>query len=55
MHSLRHSFVTMLLKNGVPLHVASELAGHNDIATTAGYLRVFDEDKRGEIKRLRLY
>lgn len=55
MHSLRHSFVTMLLKSGVPLHVASELAGHNDIATTAGYLRVFDEDKRTEIRRLKLF
>src|SRR5258706_7813871 len=34
MHSLRHSFVPMLLKSGVPLPVASELAGHNNIATT---------------------
>lgn len=55
MHSLRHSFVTMLLKSGVPLHVASELAGHSDIATTAGYLRVFDDEKRKEATRLRLY
>jgi len=55
MHSLRHSFVTMLLRSGVPIHVASELAGHTDIRTTAHYLRVFDEDKRQEIQRLRLY
>lgn len=55
MHSLRHSFVTMLLKSGVPLHVASELAGHNNIATTAGYLRVFDEDKQSEIRKIKLF
>jgi len=55
MHSLRHSFVTMLLKSGVPIHVASELAGHNSIATTAGYLRVFDDDKRAGARRLKLF
>jgi integrase len=54
MHTLRHSFITMLLKTGVPLHVASALAGHNSIQTTAGYLRVFDEDKRTEVQRLKL-
>jgi len=51
-HSLRHSFVTMLLKSGVPIHVARELAGHSNITTTAMYLRVFDEDKRQEIRKL---
>ena len=45
LHSLRHSFVTQLLRSGVPLHTASALAGHNQITTTAGYLKVFDEDK----------
>lgn len=55
MHSLRHSFVTMLLQSGVPIHVASELAGHNDIATTAGYLRVFDDEKRTGARRLHLF
>lgn len=51
-HSLRHSFITMLLANGVPIHVARELAGHSSIVTTAGYLRVFDEDKQKQIKKL---
>ncbi len=53
-HSLRHSFVTMLLQNGVPLHVAKELAGHASIQTTEGYLRVWDEDKKSHIRKLRL-
>jgi hypothetical protein len=26
-----------------------------DLRTTAGYLRVFDDEKRSEIKRMRLY
>jgi len=46
LHRLRHSFVTMLLRSGVPIHVASALAGHSDIATTSGYARAFDEDQR---------
>lgn len=53
-HSLRHSFVTMLLQSGVPIHVAKELAGHTDINTTAGYLRVWDAEQRDQIRRLRL-
>lgn len=51
-HGLRHSFVTMLLRSGVPLHVARDLAGHSSIATTAGYLRVWDDDKRREIRKV---
>jgi site-specific recombinase XerD len=53
-HSLRHSFVTMLLQSGVPLHVAKELAGHTNIQTTEGYLRVWDEEKKEQIRKLRL-
>lgn len=53
LHSLRHSFVTQLLRSGVPLHTASALAGHNQITTTAGYLKVFDEDKVRAVRMLR--
>lgn len=53
-HALRHSFVTMLLRSGVAINVAQELAGHASITTTAGYLRVWDEDKKAQIGRLRL-
>jgi site-specific recombinase XerD len=42
----------MLLRSGVPLHVARELAGHTSITTTAGYLRVWDEDKRDQIRKV---
>jgi site-specific recombinase XerD len=53
-HSLRHSFVTMLLQSGVPIHIAKELAGHTDINTTAGYLRVWDDEQRAHIRRLKI-
>ncbi len=53
-HCLRHSFVTHLLRSGVAINVAQELAGHASITTTAGYLRVWDEDKKAQIARLRL-
>jgi len=52
MHGLRHSFITTLLNNGTPIHVAQHLAGHAKITTTAGYLALTDEDVRREIQRL---
>jgi integrase/recombinase XerD len=52
-HMLRHSFVTHLLKNGVPIPVAQELAGHSSITTTMGYVKVWDEDKHEQIRKMR--
>jgi len=52
-HVLRHSFVSHLLRSGVPLHIARDLAGHASIETTLGYLRVFDEDRRDNIRKIR--
>lgn len=52
-HSLRHSFLTQLLRGGVPIHTVSALAGHTQITTTAGYLKVFDEDKEDALRKFR--
>lgn len=52
MHSLRHSFITTLLNNGTPIHVAQHLAGHSKITTTAGYLALTDADLRREIQKM---
>ncbi|MFA6954292.1 MAG: tyrosine-type recombinase/integrase [Thermoanaerobaculia bacterium] len=52
LHRLRHSFVTMLLRRNVPIHVVRDLAGHRDIKTTERYSRVFDEDKRRHVASL---
>jgi integrase/recombinase XerC/integrase/recombinase XerD len=54
MHTLRHSYVSWLVRSGVPLPVASELAGHTMIETTMNYIRVFDTDKRTAVGRLRM-
>lgn len=54
MHTLRHSYVSWLIRSGVPLPVASELAGHTMIETTMDYIRVFDTDKRAAVGRLRM-
>lgn len=47
-HTYRHTFATKLVKNGIPIHVASSLLGHADINTTAKYYVGVDIDQKRE-------
>ncbi|WP_046180317.1 tyrosine-type recombinase/integrase [Domibacillus tundrae] len=44
-HWFRHTFVTSLLEQDVPLAVVKDLAGHADISTTNLYLERIQEDR----------
>lgn len=43
-HSLRHSCLTQLIKNGVDLRTIQKIAGHKNINTTAAYIKILDSD-----------
>ena len=52
-HGLRHTFCTLLAKQGVPLKTASMLMGHSDINTTAQiYIHDDEEQKQKAINDL---
>lgn len=42
-HWFRHTFITLLLEQDVPLAIVKELAGHSDISTTNLYLERMNE------------
>lgn len=50
-HSLRHSFITHLIEEGVPLSVVQRLARHANITTTARYIHLTDALAEQELRR----
>lgn len=51
-HSLRHSAITELILNNVPITVVKEIAGHKSISTTMGYAHVRSEDMKLAVNTL---
>ncbi len=53
-HSLRHTFATLLKKRGVPETEIQILMGHADIATTYRYLHGSDSDARKHLSSIKV-
>lgn len=50
-HDLRHSFVSWLLADGVPIHLAQKLAGHATITTTQKYAQTNRDELREAMRK----
>ena len=52
-HTLRHTYGSILLANGVEIKKVSELLGHEDITTTYNiYIGILEKDKKEEVERV---
>lgn len=52
-HTLRHTFASMLFRNGVEVKTVSEILGHKDVAFTYNtYIHVIDEQKISAVATL---
>ncbi len=51
-HSLRHSAITELIKNNVPLNIVKEIPGHKSITTTMIYSHVKSKDMQQAVNSL---
>lgn len=51
-HSLRHTYATMLLSNGVDLKTVQDLMGHSDITITQIYLHVLPKNKIKAVNKI---
>lgn len=50
-HSLRHSFATLLIRNGASIRTVQELLGHSSIATTQKYTHLSIDELKDIVKK----
>lgn len=50
-HTLRHSFATLMLEGGCDLFSLSKMLGHNDLKTTSIYLSASTEHLRNQVSK----
>ena len=52
-HALRHTFATMLIRQGEDIKIVSELLGHSDVSTTIRiYYHTIEEQKHSAVQKL---
>lgn len=52
-HTLRHTYGSTLLSQGVEIKTVSELLGHDDVSTTYNiYIGILEKDKRKDVQRV---
>jgi site-specific recombinase XerD len=51
-HSMRHSCLTQMIKDGIDLRTVQKIAGHKNINTTANYIQLVDSDILGTVSPL---
>lgn len=54
LHSLRHSFATVLISRGVDLYTVSRLLGHSDIRASVKYAKARMDTLQEAVDRLEL-
>ena len=52
LHTLRHSFATHAMEEGVPVRIVQEYLGHTDLRTTMGYLHLTSKLSRAGSRKL---
>ena len=51
-HAIRHTYASMLLKNGVDIETVAELMGHSAISITQIYLHSSNNQKQDAVNKL---
>jgi len=51
-HTLRHTFFSHLVSNGVPIYTVKKLGNHHDIASTMRYAKLSPDSGANEVRKL---